>query len=342
MTLPDLNAWISDNQNYFCLKSPSSPMVTIYGLNTTPIEKSTHASVLVCPFDAITPTYWPVIHTWKCTIPEVSHLPFPEPVEVQASNHSDTTPQQYQANVKMALDHINQNTFEKVVLAQSSVLKVNKLDVPAAFAKACNLPDSYAYLLKVGKELWIGASPELFLKSDYNTCETVALAGTRLTSNQISTWGEKEIMEQSVVATFIVDAFKKSGLTDVEVGEQFTKSLGHIQHICNPVKAQLPQNINWASLISSLQPTPALAGYPKLKALAFIKQSESFSRKLYGGFLGIMDIESVDLFVNIRCAQLFKNGAQLFAGAGINKDSIPENEWKETQNKLEVMRSILA
>jgi isochorismate synthase len=38
----------------------------------------------------------------------------------------------------------------------------------------------------------------------------------------------------------------------------------------------------------------------------------------------------------------FKNGeAHIYVGGGITKDSIPENEWTETQNKAHTISRIL-
>ena len=51
---------------------------------------------------------------------------------------------------------------------------------------------------------------------------------------------------------------------------------------------------------------------------------------------------TTDLFVNIRCANLFREHAVLFAGAGVTIDSDPENEWEETEMKLNTMKDVLS
>ena len=39
--------------------------------------------------------------------------------------------------------------------------------------------------------------------------------------------------------------------------------------------------------------------------------------------------------------KLEKTGAVLFVGGGITKDSIPEAEWEETNNKAGTMKAVL-
>ena len=43
--------------------------------------------------------------------------------------------------------------------------------------------------------------------------------------------------------------------------------------------------------------------------------------------------------MNLRCAQILKEGILLYVGAGITSDSDPEKEWEETQNKAKTESS---
>ena len=42
--------------------------------------------------------------------------------------------------------------------------------------------------------------------------------------------------------------------------------------------------------------------------------------------------------MNLRCAQIRKNGVEYYAGCGINLDSNWEKEWQETEAKMNVIR----
>ena len=339
-SLQELNNWISGDRDFFFLRKPGVAHIDAYILG--PETQLGQSTVVICPFESDIPTAFTISHHLKLNADSLSTISIDLKQAALEGEYTSTTQSRYIAQVKTALNAIHDNQFEKVVIAQTQWLPNEDTDAIRSFQQACAMPDSYVYLIRVNGSCWIGASPELFLKGDYKTCETVALAGTRLLAKSHEAWGDKEIQEQLIVGAYIASSFAQLGLDNIKIGEQFTKSVGHIQHICNQVSAELSKNVDWKKLVSKLHPTPALAGYPKVAAIDFIIDTEDFKRKLYGGFLGVMGQQEIDLFVNIRCAELFSNGARLYAGAGINKNSIPESEWHETQSKLAVMRSILA
>ena len=47
--------------------------------------------------------------------------------------------------------------------------------------------------------------------------------------------------------------------------------------------------------------------------------------------------DTTNLFVNLRCTELFANAVNLYVGGGITKDSIPEAEWEETELKAKTL-----
>lgn len=336
--LSDVHKWIENNQDYLCLKLPHEKDYTFYGLDSSYSDNK--QEIVVCPFEGTTPQYLPIKFQHNLSKENLQSIRFRPALNTLPSIPS-TSKDVYCQSVASALKQIQDNVFKKVVLAQTHINTKTVADVSSALTKMLTMADSYAYVLQLDQEMWIGASPELFFKSDYKTCETVALAGTRLTQAVKSSWGEKEIEEQKIVAEYIMNTFHDLGFSQVTTGTQYTKSVGHIEHICTPVTATLPEMVHWSSVLSNLHPTPALAGFPKSNAVDFIQRTETFSRGLYGGYLGVKLHDKLELFVNIRCAQLYKQGVQLYAGAGINAESVPDQEWTETENKLQVMRSIL-
>jgi menaquinone-specific isochorismate synthase len=96
------------------------------------------------------------------------------------------------------------------------------------------------------------------------------------------------------------------------------------------------------TLAGLLHPTPAVAGLPRPEALAAIARLESFERGLYAGPVGWVDARGDgDWAVALRCASLDGSRARLAAGAGIVADSEPDDEWAETEAKLEPMLAAL-
>ena len=68
-----------------------------------------------------------------------------------------------------------------------------------------------------------------------------------------------------------------------------------------------------------------------------IKHAESHQRNLYTGFLGFISPSSTRLYVNLRCCQLYDKKAVLYLGGGFTKDSTPNNEWLETEEKSKTL-----
>jgi isochorismate synthase len=91
-------------------------------------------------------------------------------------------------------------------------------------------------------------------------------------------------------------------------------------------------------LLERLHPTPAVCGFPKESALNFIKENEAFDRGYYSGFLGPVSHENhQQFFVNLRSGMCYQNGLMLMAGAGINEMSVEEDEWVETERKMDTL-----
>ena len=94
-------------------------------------------------------------------------------------------------------------------------------------------------------------------------------------------------------------------------------------------------------MLELLHPTSALCGDPFETAQNFIQENEAFDRNLFGGYIGYVNKNKADLYVNIRCAQYENDSLNLYAGAGITLDSNPEKELIETNNKLKTLLSLI-
>lgn len=246
--------------------------------------------------------------------------------------------------VQNGIKAIKSSDFQKLVLSRKEVLENIEFDLVNVFLKLINsYKSAFCYCFyhpKVG--LWIGASPEQLLQIEDLNFKTVALAGTQKNENldQI-VWHEKEKQEQLFVTNFIVQNLEKK-VSEIKVSEPFTVQAGNIVHIKTNISGILNSNFNAKEIISILHPTPAVCGLPKLESKEFIIQNEGYEREFYTGFFGELNLENKsDLFVNLRCMQIVENNALIYIGCGITKESIPEKEWEESQNKALVMKKIL-
>jgi anthranilate synthase component I len=87
----------------------------------------------------------------------------------------------------------------------------------------------------------------------------------------------------------------------------------------------------------SIFPAGTVSGAPKIKAIELIYSLEKERRGVYAGAVGRFDFASdeMDTCIAIR-TMLFKDGILYGqAGGGIVFDSVEEDEWFETVNKLQ-------
>lgn len=252
--------------------------------------------------------------------------------------------------VAKGVDAIETGQFSKVVLSRREEVAVADFDIQAMMRKMIfQYPDAYKYCFshpKIG--MWMGATPEQFLKTDGNAIKTVALAGTQLASGAKNpVWQEKEKTEQQLVTDFIVDSLE--GLVkEVTLTSPYSVKAGNLWHIKTDISATMKSKKFLMKAIKALHPTSAVCGLPKQPAKNFILENEGYNREYYSGYLGELNIDLVtfktlktDLFVNLRCMKVLPNKVQLFVGCGITKDSNPEAEYQETVNKAMTMKKII-
>lgn len=266
-------------------------------------------------------------------------------------NKNSTSKDRFCSWVEEAIHQIKQSDLEKVVLS-----RVQEIDLPGAF-EPCTLfdqlcsvyPNAFISLVAIPDVgTWLGASPELLLRVTETELSTIALAGTlRISENQEEqrTWRKKELVEQELVSQYIRNCFVQNHIENfIEQGPE-TIQIGNLIHLRTTFTLQQShireKPIN--AILQSLHPTPAVCGCPQKTALSFINRREIHDREFYCGYLGPVNIENQSqLFVNLRCLQLSDDAGYLYAGAGITADSIPEQEWLETELKLNALRQFLS
>ena len=95
-------------------------------------------------------------------------------------------------------------------------------------------------------------------------------------------------------------------------------------------------------MLKLLHPTSAVCGMPLENSSQFIKENEGYNREYYSGYLGPVNFNSEsNIFVNLRCMQVQKTKGWCYAGAGVTIDSEPEQEWIETEMKMNTLMNVL-
>lgn len=258
-----------------------------------------------------------------------------------------------------AIDFANEHsqlelgTFRKIVLARCSDEETQEpLSPMTLFRKACMLyPRMFISLVCTTKSgCWLTATPEILLEGGKDRhWRTIALAGTMtLEGEQLKSegetlsWSTKNIQEQRYVATYIAECLEQFTRDFREEGP-YTVRAANLVHLRSDFTFSLSDNGHVGDLLYALHPTPAVCGLPKRETFQFIIRNEYTPRRYYSGFMGMLDPEDqTHLYVSLRCMNIEGNRYHLFAGGGLMKDSTEEQEWKETEAKLETMRRCIA
>ncbi|MFY0674646.1 MAG: chorismate-binding protein [Bacteroidia bacterium] len=248
---------------------------------------------------------------------------------------------EYTSQIDFALFELNANdNFEKVVFSRC------KDQAHAGFnfhwLDQLRLAYPNAFISLVSDEnlgTWITASPELYLHRNESELQSFSLAGTKFGQN--TKLGAKEQEEQGIVTDFIVEAFETSGL-ETTIKNGIEHQAGSLTHLLNVVQGSIKNKpFDLQMLILGMHPTPAVCGFPRQWAKDFIN-FEGYDRELYTGFLGEFRNENdFELYVNLRCAQVFDSQIRFYAGAGITRHSVAEKEFLETEAKMSVLQSVL-
>lgn len=255
--------------------------------------------------------------------------------------------------VEDAVLGVEENHFEKVVPSRFKRIPLPEgFDAMQAFRRLChaypNTLVSFVHVPGVGS--WLGASPETLVSvGNGSVFKTVALAGTKPFQPGVNlktvAWTQKEIEEQALVERYIISCFKKIRLREFDEHGPKTVVAGNLLHLKSDFTVDMKAT-NFPQLgsvmLELLHPTSAVCGMPLEPAKAFLKEREGYDREFYAGYLGPVNIaNNTHIFVNLRCLQLAKGEAILYAGAGVTADSVPENEWEETEIKFNTLSNVL-
>jgi len=251
-----------------------------------------------------------------------------------------------------ALKHLENGDVSKLVLSRKYNLNIyGELNWDLLLQQLNQrFPDCYLFFIKRDKSIFFGSSPEMFLKVSNGIVEVESMAGSAARSKKSETdsefekflsTSEKNHWEHLFVTNFITDVLVNFSKNVRVIEEKQIRKLDNIQHLITKISSELNSTENLFELIDSLFPTPAVCGVPKEKALRLIRKLETHDRGFYSGLVGLFDFENnCELAVSIRSALVKKNRVTAFAGAGLVIKSDPQEEYLETNLKLNTILSL--
>jgi len=206
-------------------------------------------------------------------------------------------------------------------------------------------PSPYMFYYDMGDHHVVGSSPEILVRKEGESATVRPIAGTRPRGRdrEHDLALEKELLadpKECAEHLQLLDLGRndlgrvaKTG--SVKVTENMTiERYSHVMHIVSNVDAQLKPGLSSMDVLRATFPAGTVSGAPKVRAMEIIDELEPSKRGIYAGAVGYLGFNGdMDLAIAIRTAVIKDQTLYVQAGAGIVADSVPDNEWMETQNK---------
>lgn len=276
------------------------------------------------------------------TSPEVK-----EPVSSSTRGEivSDHTPEEYKAKVETVREGMRQGNYYEVVLRQtfSSPFTNSPSELFRRIQKTS--PSPYEFLLQMGDEQLVGASPEMFVRVEGDTVESCPIAGTARRSGDPLRDAEsiRELLnsakeESELTMCSDVDRNDKSrvcvpGSVRV-IGRRLIESYAGLFHTVDHVKGTLQSGFDSLDAFLTHMWAVTVIGAPKKAAAQAIEDLEKDARGWYGGAIGMLSLNGdINTGITIRTVHLKDGIARYGAGATLLYDSDPASEDDECRLK---------
>ena len=206
-------------------------------------------------------------------------------------------------------------------------------------------PSPYMYYLDMGDFQIVGSSPEVLVRLEGQEITVRPIAGTRPRGKdhdhdreieQELLQDPKELAEHLMLIDLgrndvgkVADTGSVT-LTDKMIIERYS----HVMHIVSNVTGKLKEPFDAIDVIRAVFPAGTVSGAPKIRAMEIVNEFEPVKRGVYSGAVGYISWDgNMDTAIAIRTAVIKDRKLYIQAGAGIVHDSVPDNEWDETNNK---------
>ena len=280
-------------------------------------------------------------------------LPLPNDIDpYDVIDHEINVSQEtFEKNIAVCKDYISAGDIFQIQVSRRSIVPFeNDPILLYRYLRNYN-PSPLLYYLKFDDFALIGASPEILVNVEDRKMVIRPLAGTRKRYSKEKT--ESEICEELVtnekeIAEHIMlvdlarnDIGRACELGSVKVTELMsTEKYTHVIHMVSEVEGQLREECGPIDALKFGYPAGTVTGTPKIRAMEIISELETDQREFYSGGVIFLDFTGdLKSALAIRSIAVKDGVAYTQAAAGIVADSVPEDEFKETKNK---MRSCLS
>lgn len=212
-------------------------------------------------------------------------------------------------------------------------------------------PQAFHFCFQLApNKAFLGITPELLYRRSGTQIGSEAIAGTRPRGQTLEDDqrladelrnSEKEQREHLMVLDRMERVLKQFCRQTKRLSYLERLPLRHVQHLLSRMQGILRPNVNDSDLLPSFHPTPAVSGTPDPEAREIIRELEPFDRGWYAGPVGWINRNQAEFAVAIRSGLLCGRTLRVYTGAGIVAGSVPEEEWREIEVKLQSWKSLL-
>lgn len=287
------------------------------------------------------------LHELQKSLGEIRH---PEKPFVRIGNPAaNIDKNEYERIVEDAKRFILDGDIFQVVLSRRYEFSVEGDPLAMYIALRRINPSPYLFFLDFNGVKLLGSSPEMLVRLEGRKLVTRPLAGTRRRDGDREEdeklkiemlLDEKERAEHLMLVDLSrndlgrVSKFGTVKVTELMAVEKYS----HVQHIVSNVEGELRDDCDAFDALRSCFPAGTVSGAPKIRAMEIISELEKDPRGPYAGAVGYFDFTgNMDFAITIRSITVTDGKARIQAGAGIVADSVPINEFNETEHKMKAM-----
>ena len=240
---------------------------------------------------------------------------------------SDHTTDEYMEKVETVREGMRLGNYYEVVLRQtfSAPFSGSPSELFQRIQKSS--PSPYEFILQMGDEQLVGASPEMFVRVEGNRVETCPIAGTARRSGD-------PIRDAESIRELLNSAKEESELTmcsDVDrndksrvcvpgsvkvIGRRLIESYAGLFHTVDHVTGRLMEGFDSLDAFLTHMWAVTIIGAPKKAAAQAIEDLEKTARGWYGGAVGMLGLNGdINTGITIRTVHL-KDGTRELCGRG--------------------------
>ena len=252
---------------------------------------------------------------------------------------------EFEQKVAKIQEGCRRGDFFEVVLSQS--FSTGFAEQPSTlFKRICEQnPSPYSFLINMGKEQLVGASPEMYVRVKEERFETSPISGTvpvggdpMETAERIKALISSEKEESELTMCTDVDRNDMSRICEPGsvklIGRRLLERYSRLIHTVDHLEGVLNKDRDAVDAILTHMWACTVTGSPKPVAMQTIENIENSPRGWYSGCIGFLWFNGyVSTGMTLRTVHLKNGRASVRAGATLLYDSDPATEERETHIK---------